>query len=76
MSQIMRKQTELTPRECEVRQHVLGGLTNAQIAVHLHLDIKTVESHIANIYAKITPPLRSRGPARRVEYLLRIFREG
>jgi non-specific serine/threonine protein kinase len=43
----------LTAREIEVLCHVAAGDSNPEIADRLVLSVKTVERHIANIYAKI-----------------------
>jgi DNA-binding CsgD family transcriptional regulator len=43
----------LTGREAEVLRLVAAGRTNRQISEELVLSIRTVERHIANIYAKI-----------------------
>ena len=44
---------ELSPRETEVLQLVARGLSNDDIARELVLSVRTVERHVANIYAKI-----------------------
>jgi two-component system response regulator NreC len=43
----------LTPREREVLQLIAQGYTNRQIAELLHLSTRTVESHRANLRAKL-----------------------
>jgi DNA-binding NarL/FixJ family response regulator len=43
----------LTPREREVCQLIAEGCTNARIAEHLHISIKTVEKHRANLMNKL-----------------------
>lgn len=57
----------LTPRESEVLRLVALGYTNRQMAVDLGISIKTVETHRANIAAKL-------GSKRRVD-LVRYARE-
>ncbi len=43
----------LTPREIEVLRLIAQGFTNTQIAEHLCLSPRTVESHRANVRAKL-----------------------
>ena len=43
----------LTNRERQVAQLVASGATNRQIADTLVLSVKTVETHIAHIFAKL-----------------------
>ncbi|MFC5994894.1 LuxR C-terminal-related transcriptional regulator [Pseudonocardia hispaniensis] len=45
--------TELTSREEEVARLALAGLTNQAIAERLVLSRRTVEAHLANVYAKL-----------------------
>jgi predicted ATPase/DNA-binding CsgD family transcriptional regulator len=45
--------SRLTARELEVLRLLASGASNQAIAEHLVLSVKTVERHIANIYAKI-----------------------
>jgi pimeloyl-ACP methyl ester carboxylesterase/DNA-binding CsgD family transcriptional regulator len=56
----------LTEREVEVLRHLAGGKTNAEIAEELFVSVRTVERHIANIYAKIG----ARGRANATAYAL------
>jgi two-component system response regulator FixJ len=44
---------QLTPREHEVMQYVLGSTQNKIIAIELGISIKTVELHRANLMAKM-----------------------
>ena len=46
-------QEALTQREIEVLQLVARGLTNKAIAVQLEISDRTVQGHIANIFAKL-----------------------
>jgi predicted ATPase/DNA-binding CsgD family transcriptional regulator/DNA-binding XRE family transcriptional regulator len=43
----------LTPREIEVLRLLAAGRTNPEIAAALVISVKTVERHLANVYAKI-----------------------
>jgi DNA-binding NarL/FixJ family response regulator len=44
---------DLTHREMDVLRAMAGGLTNAEIAVELHLAETTVKTHVAHILAKL-----------------------
>ena len=48
----------LTPREWEIAQLVTDGRTNREIAVSLHLSVKTVDRHLSNILTKLDVPSR------------------
>jgi pimeloyl-ACP methyl ester carboxylesterase/DNA-binding CsgD family transcriptional regulator len=56
----------LTAREVEVLRHLAGGRTNDEIANELFVSVRTVERHVANIYAKIG----ARGRANATAYAL------
>jgi DNA-binding CsgD family transcriptional regulator len=56
----------LTTREVEVLRRLAGGRTNGEIAEELFVSVRTVERHIANIYAKIG----ARGRANATAYAL------
>jgi DNA-binding NarL/FixJ family response regulator len=45
--------SDLTPRELEILQLVLAGQTNKSIAAEICISQKTVEFHLAKLYAKI-----------------------
>ncbi|MBC7235821.1 MAG: response regulator transcription factor [Chloroflexi bacterium] len=47
------KFNELTPREREVLQLIAEGCTNQEIANRLHISIRTVETHRANLMKKL-----------------------
>jgi DNA-binding NarL/FixJ family response regulator len=49
----------LSPRETTVLHFVAWGYTNKEIAGHLSLSVKTVESHKANGMRKLSVPRRS-----------------
>lgn len=50
----------VTPREMEVLQLIRRGLTNPEIAAHLHLSTRTVESHVAHLLTKTGAETRRR----------------
>jgi DNA-binding NarL/FixJ family response regulator len=56
----------LTAREVEVLRRLAGGRTNTEIAEELYVSVRTVERHIANVYAKIG----ARGRANATAYAL------
>jgi DNA-binding NarL/FixJ family response regulator len=43
----------LTPRETEVARLLVDGKTNPEIAADLFISERTVQSHVANIMAKL-----------------------
>jgi DNA-binding NarL/FixJ family response regulator/tetratricopeptide (TPR) repeat protein len=49
----------ITPREAEVLDLVAGGMTNAAIADKLVLSVRTVESHVSALLAKLAVDSRS-----------------
>ena len=51
----------ITPREREVLELLVRGLTNRQIAATLSITEKTAEGHVSNILAKLG--VASRGQA-------------
>jgi DNA-binding NarL/FixJ family response regulator len=59
--------TMLTPREREVLQLIAEGKTTNQTAEHLHISIKTVETHRTQIMAK----LKVKGIAELTKYAIR-----
>ena len=49
----------LTPRECEILQHLVEGETKKRIAEQLFLSFHTIDMHVRNIYAKLHVHSRS-----------------
>lgn len=43
----------LTAREAEVSLLAVGGMSNQQIAGHLAISVRTVETHLRNTYQKV-----------------------
>jgi two-component system, NarL family, response regulator NreC len=58
---------QLSPREREVLQLIAEGKTTNQTAEHLHISIKTVETHRAQLMAK----LKVKGVAELTKYAIR-----
>jgi LuxR family maltose regulon positive regulatory protein len=54
----------LSPREQEVLRLVAQGLTNAQIADHLVISVRTVKKHVENIHGKLDVQNRTQAVAR------------
>jgi DNA-binding NarL/FixJ family response regulator len=52
-------QAGLTSRELEIAQLVATGLTNKQIAEHLFLSPRTVETHLMHLFAKLDVSTRA-----------------
>jgi DNA-binding NarL/FixJ family response regulator len=55
--------THLTARERSVVHLAICGMKNREIAAELHLSVKTIEFHLANVYGKLS--IRSRQDLRR-----------
>ena len=49
----------LTAREIEVLQHLYQGLSNAQIAMNLHISEGTVKIHLEHVFRKAEVPSRA-----------------
>jgi DNA-binding CsgD family transcriptional regulator len=49
----VRGPSDLTPQELAVARLVVRGLTNREVATELIVSVKTVEYHLANVFAKL-----------------------
>jgi DNA-binding NarL/FixJ family response regulator len=56
-------QRRLPPCECEVLQALVNGLSDKEIAAHLHLGTETVRTHMVNILGKLGVESRLQAPA-------------
>ncbi|MEU4539191.1 response regulator transcription factor [Streptosporangium sp. NPDC023825] len=52
-TQVVRGLDDVTPREREVLALIGKGMSNAEIAEHLHLTVGTVKTHIGRLLAKL-----------------------
>ncbi|MEM1353765.1 MAG: response regulator transcription factor [Planctomycetota bacterium] len=52
-SDTLSKLQTLTPREAEVLDQIINGLTNKQIAAKLHRSVETIKVHRAHIMSKV-----------------------
>jgi DNA-binding NarL/FixJ family response regulator len=52
-SAVVEPTEHLTPRELEVLRHAAKGLSNKEIAARLTISTRTVQVHLANIFAKL-----------------------
>lgn len=52
-SDTLQKLQTLTPREVEVLDEIVSGLTNKQIAAKMHRSVETIKVHRAHIMSKI-----------------------
>ena len=59
--------SSLSTREAEVLQLLIEGQTNKQIALALHICVKTVEFHLKNIYVKLNVENRAQAIAKAVQ---------
>lgn len=60
---------QLTARELEILEHIARGESNAQIADHYVLSLKTVRNHVSNVITKL-------GAATRAEAIVTARRAG
>lgn len=44
---------ELSNQEIKVKEHILNGKSNKEIAEELFISLNTVKTHITNIYSKL-----------------------
>jgi DNA-binding CsgD family transcriptional regulator/tetratricopeptide (TPR) repeat protein len=58
-----RNPAQLTPRQVEVLELMVAGLTNAEIAQRLDITEKTAEHHVSAVLAKLGAPNRARAVA-------------
>lgn len=57
----------LTPREKQILELLVGGLTKKEIAAQANLSYHTVDTHLRNIYAKLHVHTRSGAVAKAVQ---------
>ncbi|HUP69997.1 MAG TPA: LuxR C-terminal-related transcriptional regulator [Acidimicrobiales bacterium] len=50
---VMEPGDRLTPAESKVRDLVAEGMTNAEVAEHLFVSVRTVESHLRSVFLKL-----------------------
>ncbi len=50
---ILQRLADLTPREREVMEHLVDGRTSKEIAVAMHLSVRTVEGHRRMVFSKM-----------------------
>jgi DNA-binding CsgD family transcriptional regulator len=60
--------SELTEREVEVLRLVATGMTDAQVAEHLVLSVRTINSHLRSIYSKLGVNTRTAASRYAVEH--------
>ena len=60
---------QLTRREMEVLKLAAKGMSNREMALELSISVRTVQTHLSNIFAKM-------GVGSRIEAVIRALREG
>jgi DNA-binding NarL/FixJ family response regulator len=60
---------QLTERELEVLQSAARGLSNREMALELSISVRTVQTHLSNIFSKM-------GVGSRIEAVIRALKEG
>jgi DNA-binding NarL/FixJ family response regulator len=60
---ILDQPADLTPREGEILELIGEGLTNQEIADHLHIQLGTVKNHVHNILKKLDVSNRQKAAA-------------
>lgn len=61
---------QLTEREREVLAHMVGGLTNRQIAAKLSVGLSTVKFHVSSILSKLNAVSRTEAVAMAIQHKL------
>jgi len=60
---ILDQPVDLTPREAEILELIGEGMTNQEIADHLHIQLGTVKNHVHNILKKLDVSNRQKAAA-------------
>lgn len=61
----------LSPQEDRILEFIADGLTNREIAEHLHLSEKTVKNYVSEVYSKLNVERRSQAATMATERRLR-----
>jgi DNA-binding CsgD family transcriptional regulator len=62
--------TELSDRELELLSLLVTGATNQQIALHLHISVNTVKTHLRNIFFKLGVESRTEATTYAIQHRL------